>query len=343
MKHLSLVQCVAIASLSALSSAFPALAANSAEGSSTAIVYFSLAENAPINKAMDGITGASLASGEKQIGTTAAMARTAAKILQAPLISLRVKNAYSSDFDQVVSRGHAEQATPPELVSIPDLHGVETLLIGYPTWNMAPASPVMTFLAQARNRDDVKQIYVFNTNDGWGPGRGPAAIAAAFPHAHVNESVLVIHSQNGAQGSARMEQWIKSMALNQPAAANAARQITAQAGGHNITITLNDSPEAKQFRQMLERGEITVRMSEFGQREFYGPTDEQFTVTSQGQYRFEDGTLTFCPTNNTIAIFYAQSAQPTLSMAVYPLGRVTSDLSIFKDLPRQTNFTFGLK
>lgn len=191
------------------------------------------------------------------------------------------------------------------------------------------------------NRDGVKQIYVFNSNDGWGPGRGRSVIASAFPAAQVNDSVLAVDSKHGIEGAARTAAWLNSLNIKQNTAAAAdAHQVAVDADGRSIRVVLNDSPEAKQFQQMLERGPVTVRMSEYGSREFYGPTDETFTVTSEGQYQFEDGTLTFCPTNNTIAIFYAQSAHPTLSMAVYPLGRVTSDLSVFKELPGRTTFTF---
>lgn len=252
-----------------------------------------------------------------------------------------MKSPYPAEFDAVVSRGHQEESAPPELAAIPDLHGVETLLIGYPTWNMGPAAPVMTFLEQALNRDGVKQIYVFNSNDGWGPGRGRSVIASAFPAAQVSDSVLAVDSKHGIEGAARTAAWLNSLNIKQnTAAATDAHQVAVDADGRSIRVVLNDSPEAKQFQQMLERGPVIVRMSEYGSREFYGPTDETFTVTSEGQYQFEDGTLTFCPTNNTIAIFYAQSAHPTLSMAVYPLGRVTSDLSVFKELPGRTTFTF---
>ncbi len=58
----------------------------------------------------------------------------------------------------------------------------------------------------------------------------------------------------------------------------------------------------------------------------------KINAVSKGQYTFEDGTLTYCPTNDTVAIFYAQSTRPHLSMAVYPMGKVTSDLSVLTNL-----------
>ena len=66
------------------------------------------------------------------------------------------------------------------------------------------------------------------------------------------------------------------------------------------------------------------------------------TVEGEGQLRFDDGDITYCPGNNTAAIFYAQSSRPNLTMTVYPIGKVTSDLSIFPDLPNRVEITFEL-
>ena len=81
-------------------------------------------------------------------------------------------------------------------------------------------------------------------------------------------------------------------------------------------------------------------MGEFGGREFYGPMKGSIKAVSKGQYRFEDGTLTYCSTNNTVALFYAQSSRPNLTMAVYPMGKVVSDLSVFEKLNSYDSFEF---
>lgn len=52
------------------------------------------------------------------------------------------------------------------------------------------------------------------------------------------------------------------------------------------------------------------------------------------------GDITYCPANNTAAIFYAQSSRPNLTMTVYPIGKITSDLSIFPNLPSRVEITF---
>ena len=100
---------------------------------------------------------------------------------------------------------------------------------------------------------------------------------------------------------------------------------------------LYDSDMARQFIAQLPQ---TITMSNYGGREVYGGIDQAIEVEGSGQLRFDDGDITYCPSNNTAAIFYAQSSQPNLTMEVYPIGRVTSALSIFPDLPSRVDITF---
>lgn len=65
--------------------------------------------------------------------------------------------------------------------------------------------------------------------------------------------------------------------------------------------------------------------------------------TEEGQLHFENGDITYCPSNNTIAIFYAKSDDPDmgqLGMRVIPIGKVTSDLGAFDEMKSRLEFTF---
>ena len=65
--------------------------------------------------------------------------------------------------------------------------------------------------------------------------------------------------------------------------------------------------------------------------------------TEEGQLRFENGGITYCPSNNTIAIFYAKANDPNmgqLTMRIIPIGKVTSDLGIFDEMDSRLEFTF---
>ena len=43
-----------------------------------------------------------------------------------------------------------------------------------------------------------------------------------------------------------------------------------------------------------------------------------------------------------MAIFYAQTDDPSLSLDVIPIGRVTSDLSVFNNLDNEEEVIFSL-
>ena len=102
---------------------------------------------------------------------------------------------------------------------------------------------------------------------------------------------------------------------------------------------LYDSSMARQFIAQLPQ---TITMSNDGGREVYGGIQQSITVEGEGQLRFDDGDITYCPSNNTAAIFYSQTDRPNLTMTVYPIGKVTSDLSIFPDLPSRAEITFDV-
>lgn len=73
-------------------------------------------------------------------------------------------------------------------------------------------------------------------------------------------------------------------------------------------------------------------MTGFGGREYYGGVDFYPTHLEGGQKTFEDGHITYCEAHHNMAIFYAQTDDPILSVDVIPIGKVTSDLSVFDTL-----------
>lgn len=87
---------------------------------------------------------------------------------------------------------------------------------------------------------------------------------------------------------------------------------------------------------------LTVSMGGFGGREYYGGLDGKIDAKQEGQLNFENGQITYCPSNNSVAIFYAQTERPNLTMKVIPMGIVTSDLAVFDTLGSQIDVTFTL-
>lgn len=317
--------------------ALPALAAEK-----TAVVYFSRADGAIAPDAADGITAASLASPGGRLGTTAAIAAAAARALSADLIALEAQESYPAKFQDVIDRNHAERGTYPGLRQLPDLSGYAHVVVGTPNWNMALPGVMETFLRDARGRADVKALSIFVTHGGYGAGSGPRAIERAFPNAALRGEVLAVSSKEAPQAQEAVKAWIASIQPEDavPAVSQEGVRVVIRAAGREMEAVLNGTPEAEAFCAMLP---LTVRMGEYGGREYYGTMNGRIRTVSEGQFTFEDGALTYCPANNSAAIFYAQSSRPTLTMAVYPVGRVVSDLSVFSELPPSAAFTFTLR
>ena len=86
---------------------------------------------------------------------TKQVAKKLAQALDAELLELTVKNnVFSTDMYKTseIAKTQIKTNDFPELVTkIPDISQYETILVGSPVWNGAPATPLHSFLAQIAN------------------------------------------------------------------------------------------------------------------------------------------------------------------------------------------------
>ncbi len=299
----------------------------------TAVVYFSKFENT-LNPTVDSVAQASYHPSSK-LGSSAYVAEIIAKTTEGDLYPIRVKNPYPASFEETIKRNHSEQTrgVKPELISAPNLNSYDTIYLGFPVWNMRMPPAVVSFLAAEDLKG--KRVIPFCTHDGYGCASSFSSLSRFLSQSQVENDGFQLSSADLDAAPTRVSAWLKRFVPDAQAASF--RKISCTVGGRKLTIELNNTPEAMEFYQQLP---LKARMGEFGGREFYGPMPGKINAVSKGQYTFEDGTLTYCPTNDTVAIFYAQSNRPHLTMAVYPMGKVTSDLSVFSDLKSYEVFEF---
>ena len=100
--------------------------------------------------------------------------------------------------------------------------------------------------------------------------------------------------------------------------------IKVTAGNREFRVALNSTPEAKLFYS-----------------QFYGSMPGKMKVSSEGQYTFKDGTLTYCPTNHTVAFFYAQTSRRNFTTTFYPMGSVLGNLNLYHELDDSVTFHFS--
>ncbi|WP_300711788.1 cyclophilin-like fold protein [uncultured Brachyspira sp.] len=122
--------------------------------------------------------------------------------------------------------------------------------------------------------------------------------------------------------------------------------------GKKIKITVNNQVldaiiyNTELANEIINTLPITVSMIGYGNREYYGQLSYTPKNITKGQLNFQNGDITYCARNNSLAIFYSQSDNPNLTMEVIPIGKITSDLKVFHNLynngQRRVNITFSL-
>lgn len=76
------------------------------------------------------------------------------------------------------------------------------VFIGYPNWSMTIPQAVASFIA--KNGWQGKAIAVFNTNNGYGAGRGASAVASLAKGAGVLREVYAVRGSSAADAASQV-------------------------------------------------------------------------------------------------------------------------------------------
>lgn len=302
-------------------------------------VYFSRYGNTDYVENVDTNTSASVVvdNGEAY-GTTEVVANMIQKEVGGDVYLIETEEKYTEDFDELRDVNHEEMNnnTLPKLKeSDLDISKYDTIFIGYPIWATSVPQAVLSFLSEYDLSG--KTVIPFCTHDGYGAGSSYDDIKNVLSDVDFLDG-LAIESSNIDNASSMITQWLTELGFHQNASTE--KQLSIIVNGEELEGVLYDSELAKEIESHLP---LTVEMSGFGGREYYGGIDFTPENIGDGQLNFENGDITYCSQNNTMAIFYAQTDRPNLSMEVIPIGKVTSDLSIFDTLESNVEITFQLK
>lgn len=105
-------------------------------------------------------------------------------------------------------------------------------------------------------------------------------------------------------------------------------RITLTTGNTVITADLKDNPTTRDFVKSLP---VTMTMTRWGEREYYGKTDERLSDNSPSQNGFADGDVAYYVPGSSFAVFFNSRINPDISNLII-MGKVTSDLAVFDDL-----------
>lgn len=303
------------------------------------IAWFSRWGNTDYPADVDASTGASIIidKGTRR-GTTEIVARYIQTAVGGDLHLIETVNPYPTSFDDVRDRNHEEQAdgTLPALKSrIENMEQYETVFIGYPIWAIDVPQAIKTFLSSYDLKG--KKVVPFCTHDGYGAGRSFTTVKNAVAGATALDGIALLAS-DVPSAETQVQNWLREIGIEREESQG--NTITITAGERTFTGTWLDTPLANEIRGMFP---LTATLGRYGGREYYGSMPQRPSNTGEGQLRFENGDITYCPSNNTIAIFYAKADDPNmgqLTMRIIPLGKVTSDLTVFDEMESRLEFTF---
>lgn len=301
----------------------------------TLVVYFSRWGNTDYPDDIDASTSASIVVDEEvYYGTTEYVANRIADEVGTDLHRIETVNPYTADFDELRNVNHEEmdQNYLPKLKENDlDISAYDTIFIGYPIWASDVPQAVLSFLTMYDLSG--KRVIPFCTHDGYGAG-GSYQTIAETSHA-LNLEGLAIEAKDVLTAEDTIKNWLMDIGILE--SKETAIQITI--GDIALQGVLYDTALAEEIKEYFP---LTISMGEYGGREYYGGVDFYPENVDGGQKNFEDGEITYCEAHHNMAIFYAQSQKPNLSVDVIPIGKVTSDLSIFNDLDSREDITFSL-
>lgn len=306
------------------------------------IAFFSLGRNAEYPDDIDASSSASLVMDEDElVGTTEYVSRLIQDNIGGDLHSIETLQPYPADFDAVVDQNHDEMnaGVLPELAASDlDVSGYDTVFIGYPVWATNAPQAIFSFLSQYDLSR--KTVIPFCTHDGYGAGSSYSDIAEAIEGETAVLDGIAIEAPDVPGAADTVADWLDTIGMGTQQNSAAAAEETA------ITITIGDTVldgvlyDTALAREISEYFPLTISMNGFGGREYYGGVDFYPENLEGGQTTFENGHITYCEAHHNMAIFYAQTDDPVLSVDVIPIGMVTSDLDVFQTLPGNVEATF---
>lgn len=306
------------------------------------IAYFSRWGNTEYPDNVDASTSASIVIDGERFGTTEYVARMIQETVGGDIHLIETVTPYTTDFDKLRDVNHNEMSNNilPELKeSHLDIAKYDTVFIGYPVWATDVPQAVISFL----NQYDLsgKTVIPFCTHDGYGAGSSYSTIRDASK-AEKSLDGLAIEAKDVPGVKDTVTSWLDSIGVSKQ------DSNTVQNGQTAIKITIGDTVldgvlyDTALAQEIKEQFPLTILMVGYGGREYYGGVDFYPETLEGGQKNFENGDITYCEAHHNMAIFYAQTDNPNLSVEVIPIGKVTSDLTVFNDLDRRESITFSL-
>ncbi len=307
------------------------------------IAYFGRYGNTDFRKDVDATTSASIVKdGKKKRGTTEVLARLIQKETGGDLFPIRTKQKYPAGYNKVIDQNHKEldEDYLPELKKkVKNMKQYDVVFIGYPIWAEDTPQAIKSFIKEHDLKG--KTVIPFCTHGSSGQSGTYTKIRKLCAGSDTLSGFSAGEEKvNSKSTKEKLKSWLKRVDVK--SRSGNVVPITIKVGNQILDGVCYNTALGK---QMMKKFPLTVTMDQYGDREYYGEVAKKNRPTkkSKGKLAFVNGDITYCFENDTMAVFYNQSAEPNLTMRVNCIGRVTSDLSVFKEMGDSVTMTFDLK
>lgn len=120
--------------------------------------------------------------------------------------------------------------------------------------------------------------------------------------------------------------------------AAAATRITMTAGTTVIAATLDDSATSRDFIKSLP---VTMKMTRWGNREYYGKVAKRLSEDAQKRSRFANGDVAYWAPGGSFAVFFNDTGNTSISDLIV-MGKITSDLKTFDGMEESVDMRIEL-
>ena len=158
---------------------------------------------------------------------TKAVAELIQEKLGGKLVALEKKDPYPENYQKIVAqvdRENEEGFLPPIKTKIDNLEDFDIIFVGFPTWDMQMPPPMKSFLTE--NDLSGKTVIPFNTNAGFGVGKGFDQLKKLCPNSEILEGFsteggyekkgvfLAIRAKRKDEVSRQINMWLKEIGIS---------------------------------------------------------------------------------------------------------------------------------
>lgn len=172
------------------------------------IAYFTWAENVADAADIDASTSASV----RPPGNVAQMAVWIQQEIGGDLFSIRVKDPYSTDYDECLDRAaeeKAEEARPELMERVENIADYDIVFLGYPNWWYSAPMAVFSFLEENNLTD--KKVVLFCSHGTGGLASSVKDISVALPNSRIESNVLGVYRDDISESKEKVNDWLKEI------------------------------------------------------------------------------------------------------------------------------------